>query len=123
MPRWWHGSSRPCSSIIQRQRNKDGGCFMRIRRLPILFGIILTLICAGRFLAQSSTGSIRGAVTDPAGAVLPSATIIVKNLDTNLERKLITNEEGLYNADNHQPCENEDKCKQEAIQTCIQPVP
>ena len=76
---------------------------MYIRRLPILFGTILILACAGLTLAQTSAGSIRGAVTDPTGAVLANATVTVKNLDTNSERKLITNVEGLYNADNLLP--------------------
>src|SRR5262245_20613894 len=76
---------------------------MYIRRLPIIFGTILILACAGLSMAQTSTGSIRGAVTDPTGAFLPGATITVKNLDTNSERKLASNDEGLYNADNLLP--------------------
>src|SRR5262245_22750540 len=78
---------------------------MYIRRLQILFGTILILACAGLCLAQTAAGSIRGAVSDPTGAVLSNANVTVKNLDTNSERKLVTNDEGLYNTDNLLPGE------------------
>jgi hypothetical protein len=80
---------------------------MYIRRLPILFGTILILARAGLTMAQTSAGSIRGSGADPTGAVLANATVTVKNLDTNSERKLITNDEGLYNADNLLPSQYE----------------
>ena len=76
---------------------------MKTRRPTILLEAILTLACAGLALAQTSAGSIRGAVTDPTGSVLPNAQVTVKNLDTNSERKLLTNDQGLYNADNLLP--------------------
>jgi len=67
---------------------------MKTRRPPILLEAMLTLACAGLALAQTSAGSIRGAVTDPTGSVLPNASVTVKNLDTNSERKLTTNYTG-----------------------------
>src|SRR5687767_15010744 len=76
---------------------------MITRRTPILLALILPLACAVLSLAQTSAGSIRGAITDPTGSVLPNATVTVKNLDTNSERKLATNDDGLYNADNLLP--------------------
>jgi hypothetical protein len=76
---------------------------MKTLRPSILLEAILTLACAGLVLAQTSAGSIRGAVTDPTGSVLPNASVTVKNLDTNSERKSTTNDEGLYNADNLLP--------------------
>ncbi|HEX4945498.1 MAG TPA: TonB-dependent receptor [Blastocatellia bacterium] len=78
---------------------------MRTWRLYFLAGIILTSLCAP--LAQTSTGSIRGTVTDPTGAVLPNVTVIIRNADTNSERKLTTNAEGIFNADNLPPGEYE----------------
>jgi carboxypeptidase family protein len=53
--------------------------------------------------AQASTGAIRGAITDQSGAVLPAVTVTVRNVDTNTERRITTNAEGLYNADNLRP--------------------
>jgi Carboxypeptidase regulatory-like domain len=80
-----------------------GGPSMPIRKLTILLKTVLTIACAGLVLAQTSAGSIRGSVTDQTGSVLPNATVTVKNLDTNSDRKLTTNDDGLYNADNLLP--------------------
>jgi len=92
---------------------------MHIRKLRRLSGFLLILFCAALALAQTSTGSIRGIVTDQAGAVLPNATVIVKQLSTNIERKLVTNEEGNYNADNLLPGEYEVKAEAQNFQTQV----
>ena len=41
-------------------------------------------------LAQGAGGTIAGAVTDQTGAVLPGATVTVKNNDTGAARELVT---------------------------------
>jgi outer membrane receptor protein involved in Fe transport len=46
-------------------------------------------------LAQS-TAVLRGTVTDPAGAVVPNATIVVRDLATSLERTTQTDTDGNY---------------------------
>ncbi len=80
---------------------------MLMRSLHVLSSLWLTFCCVALALAQASTGSIRGTVTDQTGAVLPQATILIKHLETNLERRLVSSEEGIYNADNLQPGEYE----------------
>jgi hypothetical protein len=47
-------------------------------------------------LAQVESGQIAGTVTDPSGAVVPDATITVKNLATNAERTARTSSNGEY---------------------------
>lgn len=47
-------------------------------------------------LAQRSTATIRGAVTDQSHAVIPGATVTVRNDDTGLTRSVPTNSAGLY---------------------------
>ena len=49
-------------------------------------------------LSQSeiSGGHLRGRVLDPTGAVLPGATITVKNLDTSIERQVTSDDVGEY---------------------------
>src|SRR5260370_18812938 len=54
--------------------------------------LILACICSG----QTSTGGLTGAVTDPAGAVVPGAALKLTNLDTNDARPQTTNEIGVY---------------------------
>src|SRR5216684_2486091 len=54
--------------------------------------LILAYICSG----QTYTGGLTGAVTDPAGAVVPGAELKLTNLDTNDARRQTTNEIGVY---------------------------
>ena len=53
--------------------------------------------------AQTATGNIEGVVTDQSGAVVPGATVLVRNMDTNLTRELTTDEQGRYRATALQP--------------------
>ena len=45
---------------------------------------------------SSSTGEIRGTVTDPSGAVVPDATVSVMNVNTGVEKTFKTNRDGIY---------------------------
>ncbi len=61
----------------------------------------LICVCLLAFLttvgfAQAPVGTISGLVTDPSGAVLPNATISVKNKATGAERKVTSSAEGTY---------------------------
>jgi outer membrane receptor protein involved in Fe transport len=60
---------------------------------------VLLLIISYQFTiqAQTTTGSLSGTVTDPNGAVLPSAAVTVKNNETGTERTATTNENGQFN--------------------------
>jgi hypothetical protein len=53
--------------------------------------------------AAAQTGTIEGVVTDTTGAVIPGATVIVKNVATNLSRELTSDESGRYRATALQP--------------------
>ena len=64
--------------------------------------LLLTLVCAALFLlpatafAQTVTGTLQGSVSDSKGAVVPGATVVIRNMDTGQERTLETNGEGAY---------------------------
>jgi hypothetical protein len=62
----------------------------------ILLFLSLPVVAAPQ--AGISTGEIRGRVTDPSGAVIPSATITLIARSTGTETPLITNDEGIYRA-------------------------
>ncbi len=47
--------------------------------------------------AQTITGSITGTVTDPAGGVVPNATVTARNVNTNITTENTTNAAGVYN--------------------------
>ncbi len=48
--------------------------------------------------AQATTGVTRGVVTDSLGEPLAGATVTLRNLETNAERSLTTNQRGVYAA-------------------------
>ena len=49
-------------------------------------------------LAQVTTGTISGTVTDPTGAVIPGSTITVRNVETGITRIISTDAAGRYTA-------------------------
>lgn len=63
--------------------------------LPLFFLVILTLLSSLAF-GQAESGTIAGTVKDSSGAVIPNATVTVKNLGTGAERAVQTNTSGQY---------------------------
>ena len=62
----------------------------------VMLGMILLIVFSSTVLAQTSTGEMSITVFDPAGAVVPGATISIKGSDTgNIVRTLQANGEGL----------------------------
>ncbi len=51
-----------------------------------------------RAQSQATTGVIDGVVTDPTGAALPGASVVVKNTATNFEKTLTTESDGRFHA-------------------------
>ena len=56
----------------------------------------MVFLFAGNGVAQLDTAVINGTVRDQSGAMIPGATIDVKNRDTGLLRTTITNDSGIY---------------------------
>jgi carboxypeptidase family protein/TonB-dependent receptor-like protein len=60
----------------------------------------LVVVCAasitGHSQTQATTGTIEGTVTDEQGAIVPGATVEIKNLETNASRTLTTDETGRF---------------------------
>jgi hypothetical protein len=68
---------------------------VRGRRL-ILIILTFTFFTDTGLLAQTFTGTIIGRVLDQHQAVVPNATIILKNNQTGTERRTNSNENGVY---------------------------
>ena len=69
------------------------------RWTSVVFLTSLTMLvtwCPGVLHAQVATAAINGTVTDPSGAVIPGATVSLKNIATNVERTTTTNSAGNY---------------------------
>ena len=62
------------------------------------FALVSLLLAAFAALvgAQEFRGTITGKITDPNGAIIPGATVVIKNVETNIEATLRTNDEGVY---------------------------
>src|ERR1700712_2267473 len=49
-----------------------------------------------RAVAQAVFGKMVGTVTDPSGAAVPQATVLIKDIDRSTENKATTNDQGDY---------------------------
>src|ERR1035438_1124239 len=56
----------------------------------------LTLCLAAVLGAQQTLGGITGVATDATGSVVPGLVVLVKDVDTNLELKTVTSNNGTY---------------------------
>jgi hypothetical protein len=66
-------------------------------RLRMPAGLILAVVGFARpVYSQTTFASITGTVTDPAGAVVPGATITATNIQTNIRTAASSNEAGNY---------------------------
>src|SRR5262249_7834363 len=66
------------------------------RYVRTVCAVALVAFFAGTTQAQSSTGSISGRVTDQNQAVIPAATVIIRNTATGYTRSTTTGSEGRY---------------------------
>src|SRR5690242_12694802 len=46
----------------------------------------------------TNSADLTGSVTDPSGAVVPSVTVTITDIDKNLEKVVVTNDSGLYDS-------------------------
>jgi hypothetical protein len=63
------------------------------------FVCLLALVCFVSGLwgqSQITTGTIQGTVSDPSGAVVPNAKVLLKNVATGSQRNLTTNNDGRF---------------------------
>src|SRR5262249_19701537 len=66
----------------------------------VSFVFILLAVSANSAFAQSTFGSVLGAVKDASGGVIPKATVKITNIDEKTSRVVTTNANGEYKAVN-----------------------
>ncbi|MGH9839267.1 MAG: TonB-dependent receptor domain-containing protein, partial [Blastocatellia bacterium] len=71
---------------------------MQRQHFHVTLTIFLLAICAVSVFPQTVTGTMEGRVTDQAGAVIPGASVVIRNTETGQERKVTANGEGFYRA-------------------------
>ncbi len=69
-----------------------------MRKRAIAICVAMLVLAAGLAWSQvaETRGGITGRVMDPQGAVVPGATVVVTNVDTNLAQRTTTNETGYF---------------------------
>jgi hypothetical protein len=58
--------------------------------------LVMALLTSLNVAGQQITGSIRGTVSDPSGAIVQAATVAAKQIETGLTRVVITDRQGEY---------------------------
>ncbi|HEV8148174.1 MAG TPA: carboxypeptidase-like regulatory domain-containing protein, partial [Bryobacteraceae bacterium] len=69
----------------------------RILQLCLLLAVVLCMTTS-LSLAQAPTGAISGVVSDETGAVIPNASVVIKNKATDFDRRLTTGADGTFSA-------------------------
>src|SRR5436190_15390332 len=65
-------------------------------RTASVISLLIFMFFTGLVFAQGTVGTINGTVTDPAGAVVPGATVVAKNNATGVESNTTTTNTGTY---------------------------
>jgi hypothetical protein len=76
-------------------KNSEDNLMRKI--LSSLAVLIMIFTCQLAIHAQTPTGNLNGTVVDPSGALVPGATVTVRNNATGLERTATTNNNGQFN--------------------------
>jgi hypothetical protein len=69
----------------------------------LFFVLLACLILCTPLLAQVTGGNLSGTITDPSGAVIPGAEVLITNTETGINRTVTTNSDGFYAAPNLRP--------------------
>ncbi len=72
--------------------------FIRLVRMALF--VVLAVAATSDVFGQSTTGTIQGAVRDEQQAVIPGATVTIRNIDTNLVRSVVTGADGDFRFSN-----------------------
>ena len=65
--------------------------------------IMMVFVFSAPVMAQATTGSVAGTVTDPNGGVVPGATVTVKSDATGEQKQFVTTGDGIFNMTDLKP--------------------
>src|SRR6201984_624131 len=65
-------------------------------RVWLLLVALALMVVIPHSASAQATATLNGVVRDSSGAVIPQATVTLRNIDTSTERQSLTNESGLY---------------------------
>ena len=58
--------------------------------------LVIVVACVGSAVAQVGSGVLTGVVRDQSGAGIPGATVQITNIDTNVQRRVVSSSDGVY---------------------------
>ena len=64
----------------------------------MIVALLCVLLSTALVFGQATTATLSGTISDPQGAVIPSATVTIKDTDTGQQRQVQTSESGYYRA-------------------------
>src|SRR3954451_24950203 len=76
---------------------------INFRKVAYAILLISACLCASLSAQTSGAGTITGTITDASGGLVQGAAVSVKNIATDTERSLTSNEAGIYVAQFLQP--------------------
>jgi hypothetical protein len=82
----------PLSSANQTRSSHSPSLLPKISRLAAF----VVLLFSFAFVLSAQEATIVGSVTDPSGAVVPNAKIVITNTDKNQTRDIVSNEAGQF---------------------------
>jgi hypothetical protein len=103
-----------------RQRRKESMHLKASYLLRAVLALNLLILLGVHAIAQNATGAITGSVTDPTGAVVAGASVLVTNKATGAARKVNTGSEGNYSIDTLLPGEYEVKVEAQGFTSQLQ---
>lgn len=78
-------------------KTKQGEFFSaKLFRVGAMVLMLAAFFVSQNAFAQGTRGTIRGTVTDPNGAVVPNATVVLTNIQKGTKSTVQTNESGVY---------------------------
>lgn len=72
-------------------------------RAQVLAAILVCCLASILPLVAQNSGTLTGTVTDPSGAVVPGATVVMKNEQSGDKRKTVANNDGFFSINAVQP--------------------
>ncbi len=80
----------------QKRGTISGRTAFRFQSVAVCLLLVLAFTFSSQLCAQVDLGRVAGSITDPSGALLQGAKVVVKNLDTGVTRSTSSDTGGLY---------------------------
>jgi hypothetical protein len=96
-------------------KNRQYSLFSRFAPLAASLALVASFAMA----QTTGAGTITGTVKDPSGSIVPGAEVTVKNSDTGIAQKLVSNDAGIYFAPFLQPGHYEVTASKAGLSTVV----